>query len=741
MSSTQLTASSATVPSASRQASEPGQDYLGTAFGAFRRHGLAAFLVFASTLALTTLALMATTPRYRATTTVMIEGHSPQVVKMDSVLPSPPTDQETISSEIQVLLSPDLVGGVARELGLAHDPEFDPNRRGGVRGALRDAVSLAGRMVAPAAAARIGDQIAGPTLTGPAFDSAVVELVERNLTVAGIGRSRAIAITFSSANPATAQSFVNALAERYLANQEERKQTTAEDASRRITGKLASLQHAAADASQRAAAFRAESNLMQGRDSTLVRQQISETSTALTAAIADRIAAESRLHDIERAAKNPTKESSAQVLGSRVIQELVIHEAKLAADLAPLNQALGESNPRLEAARVQVADVKRRIQTEARQIAAGVRGEYASAMERERNLASQVDRLKAEMATVQENEVRLGLLEQNAEAARNVYEVFLKRAKETAADGTVQVADARVISRAATPLRPYSPDPKIGLPVGAVLGLALAFLTTLFMEARDEGIRSQSEAERLTGVPTLGTIPKFGAAAELEPYSLIGSAISDLYLRVALGRRAKTIVVTSALPREGKTTMALCLARMAARSGERTLLIDCDLRRSELSARLSLPIGPGMSDVLRGAAEMPDVMIRDSVVPEMHVARAGAIPANPSDLMASHAAQRILSDLKRQFDFIVIDTAPVMAAPESIALAKAADEVLLFVRWSTTPRAAAVAALRKLQNVGANIVGVVLTMVDVNRISRYSAVDAVTYSKEIRRYYSGEERA
>lgn len=719
---------------------EDERDYLSAVWHAFKRHALAAFLIFALVMVLVTVSLAVATPRYSATTTIMIEGRSPQVVKMDSVVSAPPTDQDTVSTEIQVLLSRNLVSAVVRELDLAHDAEFDPNEPGWLRAVALDAVSFASRLLPEQAVGRIRAEFERPALTGRSYEDAVVDLALRNLSVTAVGRSRAISVTFRSASPGTAEKFVNTLAQRYIESQEQLKLTATEDANRRITEKLSGLQQAAAEAAQRAASFRAKSNLTHGSDSTLIGQEISETSTELTAAIGERIVAESRLNEIERAAKNPTKESSAQVLGSRVIQELLIHEAKIAGDIAPLVQALGENNPRLEAARAQVANIRSRIQTEASRIAGGVRGEYASAVDRENNFRAQLDKLKEEMAKVQESEIHLGQLEQNAQAATNIYEVFLKRAKETAADGAVQVSDARVISQAARPLRPYFPNFKIALPVGAILSLVLAFMATLIMEMRDRGIRSQSEAGRLMGIPAAGMIPKFGGHSDIEPHSMIGSAVSDLYMRVATGHSAKCVVIASALPHEGKTTIGLCLARMAGRSGKKALLIDCDLRRSDLRSRLSLPVGAGISDVLQGTAEFADVMLTDTVVPELSIVPCGHPADNPAGLLSSRTMEDILAESRQRFDLIVIDTAPIMAAPETMSLAVAADETLLFVRWSSTPRATAVAAYRKLRNVGAKVAGVVLTMVDMKRIAKYSLVDGVSYSKEIRRYYSREKR-
>jgi capsular exopolysaccharide synthesis family protein len=715
-------------------------DYLSAVWHAFKRHVFAAVFIFGCVMALTIAALAVVTPRYKATTIVLVEGSRPPLVKPDSIMPGPPTDPEIVSSEIQVLLSRDLVGAIARELELMHTPEFDPNRYGPLRVAALDALSFVGRL-APDLAARFRAVLERPALVGPAYENAAINLIERNLSASAIGRSRAINVTFSSISPVTAEEFVSTLTRRYIENQELLKQTATEDANRRVTEKLSSLQQAAADTAQRVATFRAESNLTQGRDSTLIRQQISETSTELTAAITGRIAAQSRLHEIERAARDPTNDASAQVLDSHVIQELLIHQAKLAGDIARLSQTLGQGNPVLVMARAQADNVMRRVQVEAGKIAAGVRGEFVAAVEREHSLSAQLDKLKKEMARVQEDEVHLGQLEQNADAAKNVYELFLNRAKETAADRAMQLPDARIISHATEPLRPYFPNLKLALPIGAIVAMVLALLAILLMEARERGIRSQSEAGRVMGVPTLGAIPKFGGLPDADPYSMIGAAVSDLYMRIALGRSGKCVLVASALPREGKTTMALCLARMAGRSGKAAVLIDCDLRRSDLRARLSLRDSAGLSDVLKGGISIDDVMVRDVLVSEICIVPCGRPAENPAGLLSSRAMQQLLDDLRQRFDLIVIDTAPIMAAPETMSLAAAADETLLFVKWSGTPRATAVAACRKLRNIGVKVAGVVLTMVDVKRISKYSSVDGISYSKEVRRYYSREGRA
>jgi capsular exopolysaccharide synthesis family protein len=208
-------------------------------------------------------------------------------------------------------------------------------------------------------------------------------------------------------------------------------------------------------------------------------------------------------------------------------------------------------------------------------------------------------------------------------------------------------------------------------------------------------------------------------------------------MRISMMREHKCFLVTSALPREGKTSIALTLARMAALSGKKTLLIDGDMRHS--NRRLLRPIltnSTGLSELLTSQVGLDEAVSQDKLVRGVSVLSCGAPVDNPSVLICSAAMRNLLNQARRHYDVVIIDSPPILVGPEAWMLALCADTTLLFVRWARTPCKTVIAAYHKLVSSGARVSGVVLTMVDVKRIAQYSATDAVPYSKEMRRYYS-----
>ncbi len=714
---------------------DPQQDYLGRAWQALKDHRwLAAAIVALGTL-LAIGSVLLTTPTYSATAMVMIDGRRAQVLKVGAGVPDLPLDIDTVSNEVQVISSRDLVGSVVRQLDLEHNPDYNPNRTGFLRRVALASVDAMRPWLPPAAFAGVRSAFEPPVLEGRDYTDAVIDAVERNLEVASVGRSRAIAITFTSTHPAMADKFANAMAQRYVDHQIEMKQQATEDANRQITDRLAGLQKSAADAAGRVEQYRAKLGLTDGHDSTLVRQQISETSTQLTVAQRDRLAAASRLRDIQRAAA-AGGDGNEEILGSQLIQQLRVQQAQAARENSAAGVIYGERHPNAEVSRAQSASIQRRIDQETAKIVAAVRGDYQAALDRETGLRARLDQLMVEMGKVRQNEVSLDQLAQNSNAAKDIYEAFLKRAHETDVGSALQSPDAYIIAHAATPTHPVSPRPKIVIPVGMAMSGIFAVVAILALDARDRGFQSQAQVSRELKLATLGMIPELRRTRSPDPLSLIGTAITDLYMQIVLGQeRNGCILITSAVPREGKSSVGLTLARIAARNGKRTLFVDADMRRSPRHRRPFDASQGGLSEVLTGRARLEEVVFADKVAPGVSVLACGAATDNPSGLICSAAMRDLLRGARSGYDLIFIDAPPVMVGPEAWMLALFADTTLLFVRWARTPRKIVAAAYDKLARTGAKVSGVVLTMVDVDQMARSNSTDGASYSKEVRRYY------
>jgi polysaccharide biosynthesis transport protein len=715
----------------------PQSDFLSSVWQCLMRHRLQAIAIILTGTFLVIAGVLVVEPIYSATSMVMIDSRRAQVLNVDMAHPELPLDLDVVSNEVQVLTSRDLVAGVVQKLGLEDDPEFNPNKVGPFRAFALSALEALQPWFPNQVIGAARSVVERRMLHGRQYTDAVIDAVERHLTVYPVGRSRAIMVTFTSIRPALAEQFANTLAQSYIDHQAEMKEQVTEDANRRITDKLAGLRESAADAANRVEEFRVRSGLVDGRDTTLVRQQISEVSSQLIAAESERIASAARLSEVERAGGRRGGDGNAEVLKSALIQQLRIQQSQIAREALPSQVTLGERNPRAEVARAQIADIQRRIDAEVQKVVAAVRGEYQAAVDRESGLRAGLENLKAEMAKVRASEVNLNQLAQNANASREVYESFLKRAKETDAGSTIQSPDAYVISHAASATSPVFPNAKLAIPVGIVMSVALALIVILILEARDRGFHSQSDVWRMLGLASLGMIPDMRRNRVPAPLSLIGTAFTELYMRISMAREHKCLLITSALPREGKTSITLTLARMAALNGKKTLLIDADMRHSNRGLlRPMLTNSTGLSELLTSEVRLDEAVFQDKLVRGVSVLSCGAPVDNPSVLICSAAMRNLLNQARRYYDLVIIDSPPLLVGPEAWMLALFADTTLLFVRWARTPCKTVIAAYQKLLSSGAKVSGVVLTMVNVKRIARYSAADAVPYSKEMRGYYA-----
>jgi succinoglycan biosynthesis transport protein ExoP len=679
-------------------------------------------------------ALFFVTPRYRATAMVMIQPRITEVVKVNPVLSQLPSDSDTVTSELQVVRSHDLLLRLVTELHLDAHPEFDPNVPSAWKQPAREALETVRPWLPSPVAGWLTEQLAHKPLEGKSRLNAVVESVGRHIEAKPMGtRSRVLGITFFARDRKLPDLVVNALADLYIKNQFEMKQRTSEEANRWITGDLARLSQNSAAAARHVADFRAANGFIEGRDTALIRQQISELDTHLTDGRVQRIALAAKLKNVS------APNSNSLVLASPLIQQLRQQQSNLATQNTELRFNFGDKHPHLLANNAQMADIERRITDEVEKILSGLRSDYQTALDHENALLRQLDGLKQEMARLQVAEVTLKQLEEDERTDRALYENFLQRSKETLRSN-FEIPEAILISHAAEPLAPYFPDKGLFLAVGGLLSLLIGLLAAIGGDKLDRSFRSQRQVENALGVPVLGIVPEFSRKTHegaLNPLSLIGSAMTDICTQLKLDT-SRCILIASALPREGKTTVGLLLARTAAMNGQRVLLVDGDMRRSGLHG--SLHTGEGLSDVLTGRTELAQAIVR---APQSGIdcITCGSPADNPCRLLASVAMREFLSDARQRYDLVIVDSPAVMVAPDAVILGRLADETLLFARWARTPREVVHLALRRLNEGGGRVAGAILSRTDLKRIHRYSITDGLSYSRAMRRYYPIRQRA
>lgn len=716
-----------------------------------RRWLIAGFVTVA--LVATLVALHVVESRYTARTLLTIEGRESNVVDLEAVMVGLSGDAETLRSEVEVIRSRGLIQKLVDRLQLGLYPEFNEMLReqGLVRGAVGDGLTWIGKVTG---LSTDGFEFAeaGRTSDGDALRARVVDEVLIRLDVGIIRKSRVVAIDFTSADPAISAQAANALADLYIVEQLESKFEATERATNWLNDRVSSLREKVEASENAVELFRKDSGLLQSEGTTITSQQVSELNTQLVLARTARAEAEARLGQIERLVESAGGvESVAEVFDSPLIQSLREQETELRRKTAELSTEYGELHPKMINARAEVLEHQEKIKLEVSKIIKGLANEVDIARARETTMESSLGSLKREVSSANSSEVQLRALEREANADRMLLETFLSRFKETSEqqDPGLQEADARVISRAAVPRKPSWPN-KIAVLATVLLAALVGGIGLVFViEQLDQGFRSGQQIERATGVPSLGLVPMVGgllrrarapeAYVLKNPRSAFAEAIRTLHTSILLthiDQPPKVVLLTSCAPREGKTSIALCLARQQASAGRKVVVIDADMRRPRVHEALQLAREPGLVDLLLGEGTFEELVQIDQDSGAEILSAGRSIP-NPPDLLRSERLGGLLDRLAETHDMVIIDSPPVAVASDSRILASRAHVTVLVIRWAKTRREAVDHALGELRSAGTRIGGVVLSMVDTRRHAQYGYGDSGHYHGQAKKYYSG----
>ena len=674
--------------------------------------------VFATVAILTSVTLlysMLTPSIYFAKAQILIDPRDRQIVSNDANPGSVAADSGVTQAESQVSIvqSTDVLLRAIATTNLMHDPEFD---HFGVlkhfKGFLRQIVGKS------------------PMKPGEA-EERTLSALRRHLTVSRGDKVLVIDVGVKAQDPDKAARIANAIADAYLADQASARAQALRKLSDELTANLAVQRNrvqAAADAVER---YRAEHNMVVATGQLVSEQQLADVNRQLTEAQNRTALLKARLDQINRqGARGVPADAIPEVMQSRVISELRAQEGTLVQREANLESQLGPRHPALTAVRDQLRDVRRLIDAQLHRIAKAAQADYSAAAASQHALALKLENLKKETLSTDQASVHLKELQRDLDAVRTVYSTYLVRAQEARQQANVDSTNARVITRAFPPLQRSWPPTALLLVGALVAGLGLGAGFALLAESMAPTVLSIGQAEALTDAPVVGVLPPtvrrirrsflawlpgkakdaMAGGASRHDATAHSEAVIDLALRRIFSANppppdrayVRSLLVTSAVgDADERVRVARLVADVAARLGERVLMVDADLAGNQESQ------SAGLLDVLRGERAFDSVLYFEPGTNAALVAK-GRRQAASSDRGGYVFARRMLIEARHQFDLVVVNGGAAVENFKAAPLAAAADEVLMVARRNVTPRREVEAATEALSVMGCCVTAVLL---------------------------------
>ena len=678
-------------------------------------------------IGLALLYLVTATPQYSATTQLYIDTRAKKTIDIGEVVPGLGSDAAALDSEVEVIKSTSVARRVIEALNAENGPGFEPSTK---ESSLLS--KLTGFLGLSSGEAEVE--------TPPASENKnqieeMAQQLAKNLDVERIGLTYVISISYTSPDPLKSAAVTNQVAESYLVHQLEAKFEATKRASDWLSDRLQSLQAKVKESQKAVELYRARHNLVGDAQETPYEDQLKKLNEELALA---QVHTDRRFAELQQAKKIVEDKgeltSIDAVAKSDVVGKLREALAIVAKEEGELTTRFTNKHPKVLNKRGERRDLERQIAKEAKAIVLNLENEYDISRLRQISLEKSLQELKDKTKAARSSLIELRELELEAEANSAVYRAFLNRFKETSQQETLRSADSRIITKATPPASRSSPKTALTLGLALVVSSVVGIGLILLFEHLDESFKTDEQIEDKLNMTCLAMLPEISnhelkakngpipidRMIMAQPISAYAEAIRTLKVNIQLSNTetpAKVVMITSSQPNEGKTTVAANLARHAAQTGLRTLLIDGDLRNPSLSSRLLQRPAPGLVEVLTQKHVLEKVILRDSSGADF--LPSSRLPAHAAEVLGSRGMVEILEWAKEAYDFVLIDTAPVSSIVDARVLAHFVDGVVFVIEWDQTAQDAAETAMKSLRISRKKVIGAVLNKVNIARMASY----------------------
>lgn len=672
--------------------------------------------VLAMVLVIGLVKTLLTTPIYRAGAVLQIENDTMQVVQVEGINQGTGMSDygaSFLQTQLQLLKSRALAQRVVSQLGIADSGDMarlqPPSPWQRLRSLIGGKSDESADEAAPAKKPAKGKAVS---------DNAAAQLAawfQSGVSVEQIQESRLVKVQYDSPSPEFSQRAANAMAEAFIASNLERRFDSASYAKNYLEDRLQELKLKLEDSEKKLVEFAQKEQIVStGEESgaSLSQLNLGSLNTAYAKAKEERIRAQSRWQQAQGLRGTGLQNNAGENPMIKTLQET---RAKLLLEYQDKLRLYKPDYPVMQQLKGQIDEINKQVAAEEGNIRAGIQAEYLAAASQEKMLADQMTGSKNEVLDLESRSIQYNIFKRDVDTNRQLYDGLLQRYKQIGVAGGVTSNNIAIIDRA-EPGGKIKPDVTSDLAKAGLIGLMLGVLLALGFEYLDDTIKRPEDMEKLLGLPVLGAIPLLKAPQTPEKaLQDLRSAFSEAYrsLRTALQFSTelgvpRSLLITSAMPSEGKSTTALVLAQYFAQLGKRVLIIDCDLRNPTLHRALKVDNSVGLSNFLAGAGKAME-MIQPTSIPDLMYMPTGPLPPNPAELLMCSKMMSLLTVAAEKFDMVILDGPPVMGLADAPILSNIAHGTLLVVHAGETRVAVVRNALKRLQAARARMVGGLLT--------------------------------
>jgi polysaccharide biosynthesis transport protein len=695
----------------------PGlSDELRSVIDALRRHIWAFISTFLAVIALTAVFVYIAVPAYTGIATIIVDPRKQTVSNSPDVLSNMTDESSVIDTQVQIVQSRVVLGKALDDV-LAQDPQLKVHYPRYFIWQHHEDLEL-------------------PTQpdSAPEARDDLIDLFILQLDVERIGLSSAFTVSYKDENPKLAARVTNAISNAYIKYQGDLKQRVTRDADKWLKLRVAELKGQFESAQAALDGYRSRSGLIMAKGSTSTESQLTNLDVGLTDAQQNLSEAQSKVASYQRALDTAGAGEAAKVVSTPMMQQLRGQYLTLANQIGQLSPTLGANYPQMVELNKQLDTVREQMAAEANRTLGELKNDVNVAQNKVRGLLAIRDQSRGKLVTDNAAGVKLAQLQSDADTLRAMYSDMLTRLQQVTAQENAGEVNAEVVSQAPLPSEPSFP--KLKLVIVAALGAGLAFgsLAVLLAQIFDGVILQPKDLERKAHIPILALVPRLRSAdlragdkhlamSEMvidKPLSLFAESFRSLRVAVqrSVGSSQSVVVqITSGTFGEGKTTCAMAFAQAAAMDGRRVLLVDADVRMRTLTRTLRMEVESGLMELLRGKAQLRDVIRSSGENRRPHVLPLSTTDIAPHDRFSSETFDEVLDVLRRGFDLIVIDSAPVLSVADSLALTRRVDAVVLVTKWAKTPLEIVLKSIEEIERAGGRVAGMLLNQVNIRKVT------------------------